>query len=134
MQDSNLVMSNQREQIVDIALPSWTRQDHLRTCTQRTKELPQGKIEAEGGFLQHPISRRQGINPLSPANAIGEGAMAQQGAFGSASGAGGVDYIGCLLGKDRGQRCLDGGQGSGVPGEIETEQGGVPGRQAAREV
>src|SRR5258707_482179 len=134
VQDRDVGTSNQGEQIVGMARTAWTKQDDRGTGGEGTKDLPESKIEAEGGFLQDAVSRSEGMDLLSPADTIGEGAMAQQDTFRDAGRAGGIDHIGGLFRGDRWQRDLGGGQRGGVPWEVETEQGRMVGREAVSEV
>src|ERR1700730_14692032 len=70
-----------------------------QSCSVRQcpKELPNGDVEAEWGLLQHAVVCAKLIFVLHPTEAVDDGGMLVQRAFGLAGGPGGVNEVGRVL-------------------------------------
>ncbi len=66
MHRANLLLLNQARQIRAVTMTTRFRDDQGGSGHERPPEFPAGDIETEGGFLQNPVIRSQGIGVLHP--------------------------------------------------------------------
>ncbi len=101
VQGADALARDQLDQLGRVAVIPRLRHHQARPADQWPEEFPHRHVEAERGFLQHPIVSRELVSLLHPGQAVVQRRMAVAGALGLAGGAGGVDQVGQLLGVNR---------------------------------
>ncbi len=118
--------TDQPGQVVGVLVTLGAGDDERGAGDQGPEELPDGDIESGGRLLQDAVVGAEAVPVLHPQQPVGDGPVGDDGALGTAGGAGGVDDVRRVVAG----RCRAAGRGAGLGGQpvrgvvrVQDEQG-----------
>ncbi len=97
MRHGDVPAGDEIHQVGAVPVPARARQHHAGAGEERSEDLPQGKVEAEGGALQHPVARAERIFLLGPEQTVDQARVRGHDTLGAARRPGGVEDAGQAL-------------------------------------